>query len=233
MIKPQLQPSQSLHETVREELRRRIAAGTYSPDVAIPSTAMLSGEFGVSSITIKRALRDLQAAGTLVSIPGKGTYVKQQKRLLYQLDAMQPSFDDSSIRSVSVTREKISDPTMSTIAPPDHVMLCVRKTIWMDDAPVVYDTTYLSPDIGDDIVDEFGERFVVDALARHAIDVTQTHLVIDAAPATTEVEEIFGVPNGYPMLRRLYRMMTSEPEIIVYGILQAPFDRLACTVDFP
>ncbi|RKT10786.1 GntR family transcriptional regulator [Paraburkholderia sp. RAU2J] len=194
---------------------------------------MLSEEFSVSSITIKRALRDLQAAGTLVSIPGKGTYVKQQKRLLRQLDVMQPSLDDTSIRSVSVTREKISDPTLGTIAPRDQVMLCVRKTIWMDDEPIMHDTTYLSPDIGNEVVDEFGERFVVDALVRHSIHVTKTHLVIDAAPATAEVEEIFGIPNGYPMLRRLYRMVTSDPGITVYGVLQAPFDRLACTVDFP
>ncbi|WP_256095079.1 GntR family transcriptional regulator [Paraburkholderia nodosa] len=53
-----IQPSQSLHESVREELRRRIASGAYSLS-PIPSTAMLSEEFGVSSITVKRALRGL------------------------------------------------------------------------------------------------------------------------------------------------------------------------------
>ncbi|PTB24573.1 GntR family transcriptional regulator [Paraburkholderia caribensis] len=228
-----LQPSQSLHESVREELRRRITAGAYSVDLPIPSTAMLSEEFGVSSITVKRALRDLQAAGALVAVPGKGTYVKRQQRLLRQLDVMQPSLDDTSIRGVSITREKITDPTMNALAPPDHVMLCIRKTIWTDDAPVMYDLTYLSPEIDNEIVDEFGTKFVVDALKMHSIHVQKTRIVIDAAPASGTVEEIFDVPNGYPMLRRLYRMETSDPGITVYGVLQAPFDRLACTVNFP
>ncbi|TCG04159.1 GntR family transcriptional regulator [Paraburkholderia steynii] len=228
----QSQSSLSLHETVREEIRSRIAAGTYAPESPIPSTAMLSEEFGVSTITVKRALRDLQAAGAIVSTPGKGTYVKRQRRLLRQLDVKQPFLDEASIRPVSVTREKILDPTMASIEPPTHAMLCVRKTIWSDDAPLVYDTTYVSTDMGDQIVEEFAGHFVVDVLEKHGIHVVKTHIVIDAAPAAGMVEEIFGIPNGYPTLRRLYKMVTSDPNVTVYGVLQAPFDRLACKIDF-
>ncbi|MEX3954306.1 GntR family transcriptional regulator [Paraburkholderia sp. EG287B] len=232
MNKSQLQSSLSLHETVREEIRSRIAAGTYAPESPIPSTAMLSEEFAVSTITVKRALRDLQAAGAIVSIPGKGTYVKRQLRSLRQLDVKQPFLNEATIRPMSVTREKILDPTMAYVAPPDHAMLCVRKTICSDDAPLVYDTTYISTDMGDQIVEEFAGHFVVDVLEKHGIHVVKTHLVIDAAPAAGTVEEIFGIPNGYPTLRRLYKMVTSDPSVTVYGVLQAPFDRLACKVDF-
>ncbi len=112
-------------------------------------------------------------------------------------------------------------------------MLCIRKTIWTDGAPFMYDITYLSPEIDNEIVEEFGERFVVDVLKTHSIHIQKTHIVTDAAPAAGAVEGIFDVPNGYPMLRRLYRMKTSDPGITVYGVVQAPFDRLACTVDFP
>ncbi|RUW04659.1 GntR family transcriptional regulator, partial [Mesorhizobium sp. M1A.F.Ca.IN.020.06.1.1] len=72
MAGSQLRLSSSLHESVREEILNRIGNGTYQPEALIPSTAMLGQEFGVSPITIKRALRDLQAAGILVSIAGKG-----------------------------------------------------------------------------------------------------------------------------------------------------------------
>ncbi|RWG74871.1 MAG: GntR family transcriptional regulator, partial [Mesorhizobium sp.] len=59
----QLQSAPSLHEAVREELLERIKGGTYQPGALIPSTVMLSEEFGVSAITVKRALRDLQSLG--------------------------------------------------------------------------------------------------------------------------------------------------------------------------
>lgn len=68
MINPHLRTSSSLHESVREEIQKRIKSGAYSPGFPIPSTATPSEEFGVSPITIKRALRDLQALGALIAV---------------------------------------------------------------------------------------------------------------------------------------------------------------------
>ncbi|MCT2581092.1 MAG: GntR family transcriptional regulator [Mesorhizobium sp.] len=233
MAGSQLRFSSSLHETVREEILNRINNGAYQPEALIPSTAMLGQEFGVSPITIKRALRDLQAAGVLVSIAGKGTYVKKQTRILRRLDVAMPSVEGMTIQLISITRDKISDPTMRTFDPPKGSMLCVRKVIFADGAPFMYDASYLSSDVEDEIVDEFGEQFVTNALKRHGISVVNTDLIIDAAPAVGEVEEVFGIPTGYPMLRRFYKFTTTDPSVTVFGVVQAPFDQLACTLSIP
>ncbi|UCI32007.1 GntR family transcriptional regulator [Mesorhizobium sp. B4-1-4] len=233
MANPQLRTSLSLHETVREEILKRIQSGIYQPEALIPSTAMFGEEFGVSHITVKRALRDLQAAGALVSVAGKGTYVKKQTRVLRKLDVLMPSYEGATIQLMSITRERISDPTMQAFDPPEEAMLCVRKTIFADGAPFMYDATYLSADVESEIIEEFGERFVTDALQQHAIHIVDTDLIIDAAPAVGKVEEIFGIPTGYPMLRRYYKYTTTAPTITIFGVVQAPFDRLACTVSIP
>lgn len=213
----------------------RIEKGIYAPEEPIPSTAMLSDEFAVSPITIKRALRDLQAAGVLLTVAGKGTYVKKQRRSLHHLDV--GSFlnenNEITVRVLSVTRERITDPTMNAIDAPGKTMLCLRKVIMSEGSPFIYDATYVSSDLSDEIIEECGERFVVDALKKHGITVVHTKIVIDAAPATNQTEEVFGVPSGYPMLRRLYKMTTTDPEITVFGVLQAPFDQLACSIEFP
>lgn len=228
-----LSPTSSLHLTVREEILKRISNGTYKPDAPIPSTAMLGEEFGVSLITVKRALRDLQAAGVIVSVAGKGTFVKKQTRILRKLDLTAPSFEGTTMKLLSITRERISDPVMLTFAPPKAAMLCVRKTIFIDDMPFLYDSTYVSADVAEEVVDEFTERLVTEALRRHKILVTNTDVIIDAAPATGQIEEVFGIPTGYPILRRFYNFSTNAADISVYGVLQAPFDRLACSVSFP
>jgi DNA-binding GntR family transcriptional regulator len=227
--------STSLHESVREEILRRIQRNVYRPEEPIPSVAMLSEEFAVSPITIKRALRDLQAAGVLMTIASRGTYVKNQQRSVHHLDlgAFLNGNSEIKVRVLSVTREKITDPTMKAIDAPDHMMLCLRKIILSGDAPFMYDATYVSSDLSDELIEECGERFVIDALKKHGISVTHTRLVVDAAPASGQAEEVFGVPSGYPMLRRLYRMSTTAPNITVYGVVQAPFDQLACSVDIP
>ncbi|WOH80343.1 GntR family transcriptional regulator [Bradyrhizobium sp. BEA-2-5] len=232
MLNSRLRATSSLHETVREEILKRIQDGTYAPDALIPSTAALGEEFGVSLITVKRALRDLQAAGMLVSVAGKGTYVKTQDRILRRLDVTMPSYEGATLKLMSITRERISDSTMLTFAPPKGPMLCVRKTIFADGLPFLYDSTYLSSDVAEEIIEEFSESFVSHALARHDINVTKTDIIIDAAPATGQVEEVFNIPTGYPILRRFYKFTTTDASITVYGVIQAPFDRLACTVSF-
>ncbi|TIM94770.1 MAG: GntR family transcriptional regulator [Mesorhizobium sp.] len=236
----QMRGASSLHESVRQELLKRIKDGTYPSGHPIPSTATLGEQFGVSPITIKRALRDLQTAGALIAIAGKGTFVKEQRRFLRELDVWLSSMDNArvlgftpSMRLLSITREKISDPTMSVFSPPDAAMLCVRKTILADNLPIMYDATYLSSDIDDAIVEEFGERFVTDALERHAIGIVNTRIIIDAAPAAGKIEEIFEIPNGYPTLRRLYKVTTTDPGITIFGVVESPFDRLACSITIP
>ena len=235
-----LETSSPLHEAVREELRKRIHAGDYPPGEAIPSTTMLSSEFDVSPITVKRAVRDLQSAGVLTSVPGKGTFVKEQRRFLRDLDVWMSSMDNArtlgfapSMELVSITKEKVTDPTLSVFNPPGEAMLCVRKTIFADNTPIMYDATYVSMDMDPSIVDEFSERFVSDALRRHEINISETRLVIDAAPASAGAQRAFSIPNGYPMLRRLYQLNTTMPHLNVFGVVESPFDRLACAITLP
>jgi len=228
MIQIQLQNSASLHEAVREEILKRIRNGTYQSENPIPSTAMLSEEFGVSPITVKRALRDLQASGVLTAVAGKGTFVKEQRRFLLELEGWMSPFDNTSIRLLSITREKISDPALQVFNPPTEPMLCVRKLIFFAaEVPVMYDATYLSSDVDNEIVDEFGERYITDALKRHAFEIAGTSHIIDAAPAAGQSAEVFGIPSGYSMLRRLYKIETNRSDVTIFGVLQAPFDRLA------
>jgi DNA-binding GntR family transcriptional regulator len=224
----------SLHETVRQELMRRITASEYKVGEALPSAAILAAEFGVSDITVKRALRDLQPTGVLRSVPGLGTFVRERRRFIRDLDFSLNSLEDAerlglrpSLQLVSVTREKIRDPAFEPLQPPEGLMHCVRKVISTDGIPIMYDTSYVPLSAGNEIIEEFEEKLVSEALRDHGTRFTKTKLLIDAAPASVEAQQTFGIPNGYPTLRRLYRLKTSVPTFAVFGVAEAPFDRLA------
>ncbi|MBP0625253.1 GntR family transcriptional regulator [Cupriavidus consociatus] len=229
----------SLHEVVRAEISRRIAMGVYKPGDAIMSTAQLGEEFGVSSITIRRALRDLQSTGVLKSIPGKGTFVKNRFRFVRELDVCMSSLDDArrlgfrpKMELISITKEKIKDSTLSIFSPPDRILLCVRKLIYANDVPIMYDCTFLPTGISDAVAEEFGDRFIIDALRRHKVNIKDISLIIDAAPASHEARQVFSIPNGYPTLRRLYNLKSKSPTMSVIGVVESPFDRLACSFGF-
>lgn len=65
------------HEAVRREVEAGIAAGRWRAGDRLPSEAELVGLFGVSRITVGRAMRDLQREGVVERRPGSGTYVAE------------------------------------------------------------------------------------------------------------------------------------------------------------
>src|SRR4030066_407139 len=68
-----------LYSQIREILRQRILDGTYQPHQKMPSESELIRAFRVSRITVRQALSDLQRAGLVFKIHGKGTYVSKPK----------------------------------------------------------------------------------------------------------------------------------------------------------
>ncbi len=59
---------------VKQFLKDGLAAGRWAPGALMPSEAELVAMFGVSRMTVNRALRELQAEGLVVRTQGVGTF---------------------------------------------------------------------------------------------------------------------------------------------------------------
>jgi GntR family histidine utilization transcriptional repressor len=68
-----------LYEAVKGHILSMISAGQVGPDDKLPSEIELVEQFGVSRMTVHRALRELSAAGILIRIQGVGTFVAPQR----------------------------------------------------------------------------------------------------------------------------------------------------------
>jgi len=62
---------------VKQYLRDELARGRWAAGELMPSEAELVSRFGVSRMTVNRALRELQADGLVVRVQGAGTYAAQ------------------------------------------------------------------------------------------------------------------------------------------------------------
>ncbi len=60
---------------IMEQIRRRIASGDWPPGTEMPSIRQLAVTLSVSVITVKRAYRDLEQEGVIVTRHGKGSMV--------------------------------------------------------------------------------------------------------------------------------------------------------------
>jgi len=70
-----LQNTGPLYGQVKSVLEKRIRGDEWPEDFKVPSEESLAQEFGVSSLTVRRALRELQNEGMLIRIQGRGTFV--------------------------------------------------------------------------------------------------------------------------------------------------------------
>lgn len=66
-----------LYRKVKEFIVQQVHSGTLKPLDRVPSENELVKQFGVSRMTVNRALRELTAEGLLTRMPGVGTFVAE------------------------------------------------------------------------------------------------------------------------------------------------------------
>lgn len=66
---------------VKQFLKDGLAAGTWAPGAQMPSETELIAQFGVSRMTVNRALRELQAEGLVERSQGVGTFAARLHRV--------------------------------------------------------------------------------------------------------------------------------------------------------
>lgn len=64
-----------LYRTVYDELKQRILSQEYAPGVGLPTESKLSEIFGVSLVTVRRAIQELELDGYVQRRHGIGTFV--------------------------------------------------------------------------------------------------------------------------------------------------------------
>jgi len=69
------------YSRVKEFLKAGLAAGRWQPGELMPSEAELVAQFGVSRMTVNRALRELLAEGLVERVQGVGTFAAQLHRI--------------------------------------------------------------------------------------------------------------------------------------------------------
>jgi GntR family transcriptional regulator len=81
------------YRAIAADLGAKISDGRYAPGQALPSQRELSAAYGVTLMTLRQALRELEAEGLIVQRPGKGTFAAPSP-VAYQLGSLRSFVDD-------------------------------------------------------------------------------------------------------------------------------------------
>lgn len=67
--------SVTVTDQVTADIEAEIDAGRIAPDTRLPTEAELASQYGVSRVTVRRAIAVLRKRGKVVTVHGRGTYV--------------------------------------------------------------------------------------------------------------------------------------------------------------
>ena len=150
-----------LYNQIKDILKVRILEGVYQPNQQMPSETELLTKFGVSRITIRQALGELQNEGLIFRVHGKGTFVSRP-RAFQDLGSLQ-GFGAAMRRMGYETHSKVI--SIRTIKPPQHVqeklklapnvkVTELQRLRFLNREPISIDISYLPAQIGAKLVKE-------------------------------------------------------------------------------
>ena len=204
-----LVPLMAPFERVKQHLKGRLALGDWTPGALMPSEAELVAQFGVSRMTVNRALRELQLEGLVDRVQGVGTFAAQLNRVSSTLtirdiheEILQRGHTHHA--SVHTAKEEIASAIVAQRlgvavgARVFHTLIVHHE----NGVPLQCEDRYVNPECAPDY------------LAVDFTRVTPTHYLLDVAPMW---EAHFSVQAGLPSAReaKLLGLKQTDPCLIV------------------
>jgi len=96
-----------LYYQIESVLRGELSSGRYADGVPLPTEEALIRRFGVSRITVRRALERLAQEGLIYRVPGRGTFVNTARSLEFRIERNPADLMgfESDIRRAGLTPE--------------------------------------------------------------------------------------------------------------------------------
>jgi GntR family transcriptional regulator len=218
---PDARSHEPLYLQIKWALKKKILAGEYAPYERLPSESELMSTFGVSRITVRQALKDLNSEGLVFTSQGKGTFASKPKATqdVQQLqgfdEAMSPKGYKTSARLVSI-RERVADREVQKklqLSEKDKVIEVVRIR-YLNHEAVSLDRSFLPLDIGQGLFGEDLTRDIFPIIERQQnLKLGEAEISLEARPADEEVAHQLGLELGSPLMwvERLTRDQNGRP----------------------
>ncbi|GER84509.1 hypothetical protein KTAU_31450 [Thermogemmatispora aurantia] len=198
-------------DSIMDDLRRRILAGSYGTQGRLPGLRMLAREFRTSQETMNKVIQRLQAEGLLSSLGQRGIFIRASRT---RIPGLLPRFDlYLKEMGLEPVEENLEDPALIPVppeiadlmgVPPDaRVVRRIRRqgtiTAYMRIAENFYPQ---------ELAGEFIEQMKADAhmdvveaiKQRHGIVINQVHEDIIARLPSKQEQSWLKIPRGSPIM---------------------------------
>ncbi|MCA8280196.1 GntR family transcriptional regulator [Burkholderia cepacia] len=199
-----------LYVQIKDTLRARILDGTYAPHSRMPSEHELCAAFGVSRITVRQALGDLQKEGLLFKLHGKGTFVSKPKAFqnvtsLQGFAEAMSSMGYEIVNQVRSVRTVKADRHLATKlnVPEGAPLVEIHRVRLLNREPVSLEQTWVPEALGKRLASaDLATRDIFLVLENDCgIPLGHADVSIDAILADDEIVDALQVEESSPVLR--------------------------------
>ena len=98
-----------IYAQITGQIRAKILSGELKEGEALPSIRLLAKELRISVITTKRSYEDLEQAGFIYTLPGKGSFVAAQNPEMHREEALR-QVEGHLLNAIDAARKGGIDP---------------------------------------------------------------------------------------------------------------------------
>ena len=215
------------YSRVKRHLKEALAQGRFPPGALMPSEAELVGQFGVSRMTVNRALRELQGEGLIDRVQGVGTFAARLNRVSSTL-TIRDLHDEITERGhrhearVVLAREELAPAALA-----DQLGLAPGATVFHtlivhaeDGVPLQCEDRYVNPACAPGYL---SVDFTRTTPTHYLFEVTalwRAQFSIEAALPTAEEAALLGIAASDPCLIVVRRTFTRDAAITIARLVQ-------------
>jgi GntR family transcriptional regulator len=232
-----------IYRDVALKIRERIISGKYRPNTKLPSLHDLITEFDVSTISVRRALKELASEGLIYGEQGRGVFVKPKSVIHRVLPVDSNSSTGDEIARAGFTphikelkRDRIAageDVAERLGIKPGTRINRHQKLIFADTEPVSFHILYYPDKVAERLAPYLDKMFVFRLLHHAKINVSKTRFEFGASALTSEHLDIFNIPLGSPMGVVYFTPLSGNGQAILTGTTIYRSDRFLYEITAP
>ena len=240
ILKPVLKDSPlPLYFQVQESVRKCIASGSVKPGDKLPTEAQLSEWLGVSLITVRRAITDLQVEGLVNKVHGRGTFVATPpiEQTLEHLSGFAEDMEEHHRQSSAKVVRIDTVPATEEVC--THLNIKLKENVvrierirYASGEALMFNITYLPQNVGDIVIKEDLSTTPIFRILENklGLPLTEADYQLEAAMIPENIREALGVSRNMPafLVRRTSYTIDKRP--IDYTQLYYRADRFRYTV---
>lgn len=197
-----------LYKQLMKEIEERIVQGDYKPGEQLMTETEMAKSFGVSTITVRKALKELVAMGLVERQQGKGTFVSKKKfskNLSQVMNFTEMCHVAGVVPGGKMLENNLIDPDDKLIAKMElqlgERVIYIKRLRYANNKPIAIEDNYFPLSYSKLLEQRFDDNSLYEFLEKeYHVRIAYTKKKIEICRATKDEAELLNVVKNAPLL---------------------------------